>query len=1242
MKQFLHETWQLWFWALFRPSLLHERMVTWSSGSQEKGHNARSWNVLALKASPRFIAQYLCLLLLTSSPFLITIGLRDPGDWLLGIIGLVSAYGIGVLILPLGIHIPLLFGLLYVFQPEPFQIIHQRLIDRIDFFSITTQTVIMTMFAMIGMVLIFRVIQHLQKRMIRKIFRLVCGVLLLGWSNWFFGSLLRYLFTTSYIVILISIILLFLIANIFIESNDDFGESNDVFASTLGMITGLSSAINIWINSWILEGWWLPVLQIILIITIVLVMIVFGSFIGVILSVANNRQLAGIIFFIGITIVIIFMIRVIFPVNIMAIMDIITLPLPLALLIAWSIGFCVSPMRWNIPMSISILSIGAPASVLYMIFVSFEWMMILIPAVTLIGYYRLFPDYPVLGLQSFWYSQRLARGRSDDLTAYLRRLPPCNSELVWIPLPGHAQILKATWNVEPVAVGQILELMPIFRPGLSRTFKKGLTQAAFEELTTLVQAFSEGSTIDEIIADCVAIDSAAQSVTSATATSEVESSLQPVHQIMERSQRVNVAAFNYFYLESHLTPNAAESSTSIHSNVLGKLRAIASNIVKVPLYSDDITYERVLSQTLEELRNLTLPAQGVDSRLPWSTVIQRWQAIIEQECAIVHERIMFDRLAKVQTVYDLVKVVADPVIQTVLRSASPTGSILTILEETARDVQQAIEFSSAAQSEVRLEELLASLGNISRQINDDRWQAIMAQWRRVIQKAIPVVQARIVMEQLEDIETIEALIAIASDNHPVLKTLIPTLSQPNTFMDTDELSLTPNLLPLPDPTLEQLFPVFRSIAHDVGAALKSGTLPLRKRGLERCFLKLVTLQRRLPAYDLDGHDLDQWRTITECWTTIVQNELERQQPLSTDEIMNPFQAGNPLQSEQRYLFKGRKRFADDVVRQVLDRSRPTLVLHGPRRCGKSSFLLNLPNLLPSDMLPVYVDLQSAAVTRSESDFCYGLTQAIHRDLGGQGMTVPTVERTAFDPNPYLTLETWLDTAESRLGYQRMLICLDEFEKLGSLLREQRISYALLDELRHLIQHRQKIGFLFCGVQTLEELGPQWSSYFISVRPIEMVYLEPEEARELLTDPDPDFDIVYEDGIIEEILKITRSQPYLLQLVGEALVTQANEYQTKRITSPLLAEAIDVALERGEPYFENLWTEYTGTTPDEIRMGQDFLAALSEDQSLPLMEDDTARAVLRRLRRYHIIEQVQGEHYRFEVPLVKRWVQENRL
>ncbi|PDV96878.1 hypothetical protein A9Q02_20065 [Candidatus Chloroploca asiatica] len=329
-----------------------------------------------------------------------------------------------------------------------------------------------------------------------------------------------------------------------------------------------------------------------------------------------------------------------------------------------------------------------------------------------------------------------------------------------------------------------------------------------------------------------------------------------------------------------------------------------------------------------------------------------------------------------------------------------------------------------------------------------------------------------------------------------------------------------------------------------------------------------------------------------------------------------------------------------MLRAIYDKSRPTVLLYGPRRFGKTSFLRNLPKLLPTEVLPIFFSMQEQASLGSVGDFCYGLVRVIIRDAKIQGLRLPATERNDFLRNPYAALQDWLDAALPRLDSRRLLICLDEVEKLGATIAAGKLELSIFDQLRELIQHSD-MAFLFCGgVQHFSELGPNWSSYFISVRPLEIGYLSAAEAHSLLTEPrrgEP-FELSYAEGVVEQIIALTRCQPYLVQLVGETLVNEANRRKVRHVSPTMLEATLPLALRNGPPYFDNLWREQVGNTAAEVAAGQAILRALADGQPLPTRDTSAAQAALRRMQRYRIIELV-GTSYQIEVPLVARWVRE---
>ncbi|MDJ0658692.1 MAG: hypothetical protein QNJ42_04300 [Crocosphaera sp.] len=497
-------------------------------------------------------------------------------------------------------------------------------------------------------------------------------------------------------------------------------------------------------------------------------------------------------------------------------------------------------------------------------------------------------------------------------------------------------------------------------------------------------------------------------------------------------------------------------------------------------------------------------------------------------------------------------------------------------------------------------------------------------FQKTIKQALP----QIIADQLTTFKTFAELVSITKPDHPLLDLLVPNFYRSQSQEEN-----------APQSELSMVLPRLQEVARDLEAALEASNAALRERSLERVLAKLGRLPTRLLGVGLELPKLKRWQPVITKWQRVIELELEEQQKQSQGEILNPFQFGNPVRLNRDYLFKGRRKFADDIVRRILNSDRPTLILYGPRRCGKTSFLYNLPRLFPSDVLPVFLDMQSAAITTSEADFCQGLVRAMYKDSKAQGVLLPKPpQRNQFKESPYTVLEDWLDEALEKLEDRQLLLNLDEFEKIGTAISEGQISLKLFDELRHLIQHYDQLGFLFSGVKTLDEIGPHWSSYFISVVPIEMLYLEPEEARELLLDPDPEFTLRYDEGIVKEVLKLTRCQPYLLQLLGAAMVTQANLHHTDTITKPLLQAAIEDSFIKGEPYFTNIWTEFTGESETEILSGQSLLLNLAKEEQPNTDRNNITEAALQYMLRHHILEERDNQYY-FEIPLVKMWVQQ---
>jgi hypothetical protein len=242
----------------------------------------------------------------------------------------------------------------------------------------------------------------------------------------------------------------------------------------------------------------------------------------------------------------------------------------------------------------------------------------------------------------------------------------------------------------------------------------------------------------------------------------------------------------------------------------------------------------------------------------------------------------------------------------------------------------------------------------------------------------------------------------------------------------------------------------------------------------------------------------------------------------------------------------------------------------------------------------------------------------------------------------LGFNSFLDKAEEVLDGRSLLLTLDEFEKLGERIRDGHLPENILATMRHLIQHRPYLSFLFAGVSELEALGPNWHSYFISVQPIKVSYLDEPSARRLITQPLPNWPLDVSDQVAGKIIRLTRCQPFLVQLLCSELVNWFNTLDRQAQPSPRRAsledvdQAVERALDTGTPYFENLWAEAG-------ELGQQALFQAAQSPSGIALPDSIPAQVLKRLKRLDLLEENDGR-WLVQVELTRRWLaaQANRL
>ena len=438
---------------------------------------------------------------------------------------------------------------------------------------------------------------------------------------------------------------------------------------------------------------------------------------------------------------------------------------------------------------------------------------------------------------------------------------------------------------------------------------------------------------------------------------------------------------------------------------------------------------------------------------------------------------------------------------------------------------------------------------------------------------------------------------------------------------------------------------FSRIGQDMEAALRQASIYNRRLALNNVEDRLDGLLRELTRSG--EHYAMRFRPIATKWRQIVAEHVRELAGAveARQEIDNPYIIGVPL-TEMQEIFVGRTDVSAHIEQLLLDRRRPPLLLYGQRRMGKTSLLINLGRLLPSTIIPLFVDLQGPATRASDhAGFLYNIARGMINSAQRQrDLTLPPLSREMLADDPFTYFDEWLDEVEGALGQNTALLALDEFEALdGALAEECFDETAVLGMLRHLIQHRPRFKVLLAGSHTLDELQ-RWSSYLINVQVVRVGYLKEAETRQLIERPVEDFALHYEPEACQRVIDLTRGHPALVQLLCAEIVALKNEQSPAVRRLATLADvqvAVPDALGHGSFFFADIERNQIGAA--ELALLR-FLAARGEGavisreamaRQLSGGDEDELERTLDLLARRDLVEW-DGEGYRFQVELIRRW------
>ena len=426
-----------------------------------------------------------------------------------------------------------------------------------------------------------------------------------------------------------------------------------------------------------------------------------------------------------------------------------------------------------------------------------------------------------------------------------------------------------------------------------------------------------------------------------------------------------------------------------------------------------------------------------------------------------------------------------------------------------------------------------------------------------------------------------------------------------------------------------------------------------------------------------------WLAFHLDWMPVTGEKLVHLRVLSTCEAVrnadlgaSPYIVGNPVDRQE--MFFGRDDIMDRIRRQ-LGAQANVILLEGNRRTGKTSILGQLGKAdVLSGWIPVYCSFQDADGDDTSGGIATrNVFRLLAREIGwalydaGVETWFPglpdrdparpfklafrsALNQTFAGEHVFEALEFYIESALQAARPRRVLLMLDEFDKLQEGIDAGVTSPQVPENIRHLLHHQSGLSAIITGSRRLKRLREEyWSALFGFGHRIGVSALSAKDARRLVTEP-VDGRLDYMPQARDRIVSLCARHPFLIQSLCNRVFEQAVSRSTRTITLDVVERAATEMVDDNE-HFRTLW-DYVGSTRrriilvfcDRLAKGSDpvnldLLGVKLHESRVPFRQlreigDDVN--VLRELELLDFDEQHRRRAYRLAIPLMAKWLRMN--
>ena len=394
---------------------------------------------------------------------------------------------------------------------------------------------------------------------------------------------------------------------------------------------------------------------------------------------------------------------------------------------------------------------------------------------------------------------------------------------------------------------------------------------------------------------------------------------------------------------------------------------------------------------------------------------------------------------------------------------------------------------------------------------------------------------------------------------------------------------------------------------------------------------------------------------------------------------SPYIVGSPIDREE--MFFGRQDIIDTIKRQLSTSHHANVILlEGNRRTGKTSILRHLeaPDVLP-DWIVVNCSLQGAKGHESKAGLPTNeVFRHMARDIGwamdNAELQVPLPDVAPPDPKrfkvgfvkalstafsgsrPFEVFELYIQTVLEAASPRRLLLMLDEFDKLQEGIDAGITSPQVPENIRYLLHTYPGLSAILTGSRRLKRLREEyWSALFGFGYRVPVSELPLEDARLLVTQP-VEGQLAYLPEARDRVVELCSRQPFLIQSLCNQIFEHASHSDnrmgtvTERVVNTVAQEMVE-----DNEHFRTLWG-YAGTErrrfilalcqqleegPDPITLS--LLETKLEEYDITLPAGDHLGDDLRFLRELELLklqDTARGSAYVLEIPLMANWIRQN--